>query len=238
MKKFLPAGRCLITFLFLYIFFSVKSQPVQNPDRAEMPNITLTFRVDMAHEDAAAEGVYLLGSITHWMPVAMENSVDKVWEVSLEVPIGYEVIWIFRNGTEGREPASGLEACGISDGEGGFFRSYITGANDVILEAVCFGSCTTCENLTATEEPSFISTYDIYPNPASQYVMLEVRPAEIPELIISIRNLTGQTLKEKTFIRPRQSQMEIDLAGFPDGLYLLSVSDGKYVTERLLVVKN
>jgi hypothetical protein len=84
---------------------------------------------------------------------------------------------------------------------------------------------------TGTEETDGAKFMSVYPNPASEQVMLDLRGfAEVP-LEISLRDVHGRILYQASaqangsdqFIQP------ISLEGIPSGMYFVRVSDGKNV---------
>lgn len=116
----------------------------------------VTFRVDMALIDADPnqeihpEGVYLAGGNFGQDGYLMEDADgDNVWEYTLNLKVGETFMYKFRNqpsfGTwDGFEPDAGLASGGCAMGQYND-RFIIVPDTDTILDAVCYGSCVSCE---------------------------------------------------------------------------------------------
>ena len=117
----------------------------------------ITFRVDMALIDADPsqeihpEGVYLAGGNFGQDGYLMEDADgDNVWEYTLPLKIGDTFLYKFRNtpsyGTwDGFEPDAGLASGGCAMGQYND-RFIVVPDSDSILDAVCYGSCISCDD--------------------------------------------------------------------------------------------
>jgi len=107
-----------------------------------IPSVNVTFSVDMSQEEVAAEGVHLTGSFQGWDPsaTAMDDSdADGVYTatVALEVNKTYE--YKFVNGDEFGEDETVPSECAQNNN-----RSVIVAESDMVLDPVCYASCTEC----------------------------------------------------------------------------------------------
>jgi 1,4-alpha-glucan branching enzyme len=111
-------------------------------------NVTLvTFKVDMQNEVVSSDGVHVAGNFQDWNPSGSEmldTNGDGVFEFSVELPIGYELLYKFINGNSWSGVESVPALCGVGDGVGGYNRNATVVANSSISE-VCFSSCSDCE---------------------------------------------------------------------------------------------
>lgn len=88
---------------------------------------------------------------------------------------------------------------------------------------------------TTALDPEQALGLKIYPNPASQEVLIQCKQADIES--ISIMNLSGQILHHKTSLG-HLDQHQVDLSPFSSGLYLLRVQTRQGIsTSKLHVVK-
>lgn len=72
---------------------------------------------------------------------------------------------------------------------------------------------------------------NVYPNPATQYVILEVNMEEMNGLVVITDMLGRQCLQQKV----GETSVRISVADLPTGMYFLTYSDGKRkVTRKLL----
>ena len=106
------------------------------------PANAITFRVNSSLITVDPAGMKIAGSFTNWADADMTNTGNGVWSYTAAITEGDAVLYKFKNGAGGWE--SGQAECGISDGFGGYNRSY-TAAGDATLAAVCFNSCAPCQ---------------------------------------------------------------------------------------------
>ena len=117
----------------------------------------ITFRVDMAlidsdpSQEIHPEGVYLAGGNFGQDGYLMEDADgDNVWEYTLPLKVGDTFLYKFRNtpsyGTwDGFEPDAGLASGGCAMGQYND-RFIVVPDSDSILDAVCYGSCISCDD--------------------------------------------------------------------------------------------
>ncbi|MCO6493413.1 MAG: carbohydrate-binding protein [Phaeodactylibacter sp.] len=90
--------------------------------------------------------------------------------------------------------------------------------------------------LSPTEEPEQIQGLELFPNPGAGQFFLRGSLPERRNLEITVYNLLGQPILEKRLPGVAKLQEKIDLDGYPDGLYWLSIriQDGKRRTLQLI----
>ncbi len=115
-------------------------------------------------------------------------------------------------------------ATGLDHGD---YSVTVTDANGCTLEA-----SVTVELLIATHETEELG-FKVYPNPTSGLVFIEMDVLFNGEAVVEIHDPTGRMLRrEKVSGMPAS----IDMAGLPDGVFLLSVTtDGWRIVERVVV---
>lgn len=102
----------------------------------------VTFQVNAANITVDPAGMKLAGSMSNWSDVDMTNQGNGLWSATIAIEEGTDLLYKFKNGPNGWE--QGQEACGVSDGFGGFNRTHTVGTEDETLAAVCFNSCDPC----------------------------------------------------------------------------------------------
>ena len=134
-------------------------------DQVEPANVT--FKVDMNQyaEGYAYSGVFINGSFNGWCGTCnpMDDADgDGVWELTLSLNPGtieYKFTldgWNYQEELAGIE---GIEACtSLIDG---FTNRSLTFEADVVLDAVCWESCSACEDLGGCTDPNFLE-FDPY----------------------------------------------------------------------------
>lgn len=120
-----------------------------------LTEVDITFRVNMTEETVAAEGVFLNGSFTNNMDTAMVNMGDSIWALTLTLIPGDVETYNFKNGPNGWESIS-EQGCTAPP----FFtkRELTVPGFHETLDAVCFGKCGVCFDLTAVTTQSIANS--------------------------------------------------------------------------------
>ena len=113
----------------------------------------VTFRVDMNEQTTNPIGVFVAGNFQGWAAGATamsDDDGDDIWEYTAMIAEGEAVEYKFING-----PNWGLDeaipvACAVNGN-----RGFTVGAEDAVLDAVCFGACLPCGSSLPTEEVTF-----------------------------------------------------------------------------------
>lgn len=106
------------------------------------PVRNITFLVDASLLTVDPGGMRINGTMTNGNDLPMSNQGGGIWSATLALNEGTQIQYKFKNGPSGAE--MGQAACGVSDGAGGFNRTYTVGNNDVVLPLVCFNACGPC----------------------------------------------------------------------------------------------
>ena len=107
--------------------------------------ITVTFRVDMANESIAPEGLHLAGSFNGWSTLALPMNYlgYNIYEASVSlspfIPVEYKYI----NGDAWGEEETVPPGCALNGN-----RYLGTGFSDILLPVVCYGECSACGGCT------------------------------------------------------------------------------------------
>lgn len=107
---------------------------------------SLELSVDMSGLSVDPAGVHVAGDFQGWNPAGspMIDQGDGTWSISIEVAAAQTLTYKFINGNDWPFAELVPEACGFSDGFGGFNRSFTAGPAGGIVPTVCFSSCTSC----------------------------------------------------------------------------------------------
>ncbi len=98
----------------------------------------VTFKVNMSLQTVSPSGVFFNSG---GADEAMTNEGSGVWSITKPVLQGEQIQYKFKNGTTAEVVDA---ACGVSDGAGGFVRSYTGTGLDADVPAICFSLCTPC----------------------------------------------------------------------------------------------
>ncbi len=110
----------------------------------------VTFRVDMSQQTISPDGVHIAGNFQGWDPGAtpMNATGSGVYQYTTQIMPGEQIQYKFINGNTWAGAETVPEACGISNGMGGFNRYFTMPATDTLLGLVCFSECGPCAGST------------------------------------------------------------------------------------------
>lgn len=105
------------------------------------PPIPVTFQVDMAEQTVSPNGVHVAGNFQGWDPATcmMTLSHDAVYTFTTPLISGFIYEYKFINGTIWDESEIVPAGCATN-----FNRYFTAPADPLVLDPVCFGSCTIC----------------------------------------------------------------------------------------------
>ena len=109
----------------------------------------------------------------------------------------------------------------------------------------CSGDCdTTCyytmqESIIGEAPAGSISELSIFPNPADEYVVVELNSFANAEIAVSIVNQVGQLVQTRTLTASVQSRIneKFEISDLPPGIYFVNVNCdcGKQLTNKFVV---
>ena len=177
----------------------------------------VTFKVDMSQLSDPFNIPELNGTFNNWCgdcdPMSDANG-DEIWEVTLSLNVGDTIEYKFSadNWTY-QETLDPNENC--TNGLSNFTnRMFIVGSSNIVLDEVCWGSCSPC----ATDLEN-INSYqvNIYPNPSSKEIFIS-SISNIKHL--EIINSMGQNVFQKTL---ESSKFNLNISDFDTGYYIIKV---------------
>lgn len=103
--------------------------------------VDVTFRVDMAQQTVAPEGVHIAGSFQDWNPESTVMTLESgsIYAYTTSFESGEYIEYKFVNGDAWGEDESVPLACNQNNN-----RFLTVPETNVVLDAVCFGSCDPC----------------------------------------------------------------------------------------------
>jgi len=115
-----------------------------------VPEVDITFQVDMTNETVSPNGVHVAGSFQGWDPATtlLTDMGNNIYAVTLSVGIGEYHEYKFLNGNTWGTQEVVPAACGTDDGNGAYNRFLIIPGSITTLDPICFGSCDVCSALT------------------------------------------------------------------------------------------
>jgi len=108
-----------------------------------------------------------------------------------------------------------------------------TGTNGSILQGVQLPY--EISTVTGLEETNVSLKCTVYPNPASNYVVLKIRNYEANKLSFQLYDLNGRLLENKKI---KNNETTIPLEKLLPSVYFLKVSDNSNIIKTFKIVKN
>jgi hypothetical protein len=103
----------------------------------------------------------------------------------------------------------------LPNGFGAFNRIHERSGEAEILESVCFNKCSTCiVNVSELSD----SDFDVYPNPFSDQLNIEVYTND--QSVLSIVDVSGRIITQMT-IQEGQNRQVMKTSAWPAGAYFL-----------------
>lgn len=130
---------------------------------------------------------------------------------------------------EGTSFSNSLVVSGYSAGD---YSVTITDQNG------CQGSADfTIGNVNRTDEPEVLRQFAVFPNPAKDYAVANIRLAQSASMQLSLTDFTGRILRSWPAIEANGYTFSVDLGGLPAGVYMLQLqlNEGEAVVGRKLV---
>ncbi len=108
-----------------------------------IPNVNLTFRVNMTNETVSGDGIFLAGSFNGFSITANPMTLvgGGIYETTLLLPQGSIIAYKFVNGDIYELISTD---CGVDDGSGNINRSISVPTVNSAITTVCFNSCADC----------------------------------------------------------------------------------------------
>ncbi len=88
------------------------------------------------------------------------------------------------------------------------------------------------------DNPVFISNFNLFPNPSSGGVQIELSLLEKEAMTMQILNNTGQLILQKTYVKNDYFNEVIDLSSFPNGVYFIKINANQHSINRKLIKIN
>ncbi len=208
------------------------------------------FRVNMNpvlnnNQTISTDGVFVAGNFGDTYPVWNPSGIQmtniagtNTYRTTLSLPVGGPYPFKFVNGGQWSGAESVPAECGVNDGSGNINRSYtvIDGTNPDFT--TCFGECDFSCPIVSTQDPNLDAGISVYPNPASDYVLVEYLLDQSSDLNIKMINAIGQVVNAKKLGFVQNGTSRLDTSNLPSGVYMIQISNGdKQLTRRISIEK-
>jgi hypothetical protein len=189
--------------------------------------VNIVFRVDMSGQIVSPQGIHLSGSFNAWSasanPMSSIGNGVFVDTLSLDTTLSVEYKFINGNTFFGQEAVPSV--CGVTDGFGGFNRTFSVPAFDSTLALVCFSSCGTCVPVGTFEEENV--EVRLYPNPAQDNLFVSGITA------LEIYSINGQLQLQLHGLNEHELNT-INIEQLPQGVYIVRMVGEETSVQRLI----
>lgn len=179
----------------------------------------VTFQVDIRGFAGTFATVNLNGTFNGWCGSCIgmtDDNKDSIYTVTVPLFAGDTIEYKFTaDGWANDEKFVGGEPC--TKTTGGFTNRYNVVTGDTTYPVVCWAKCTTCQTNDAAAFEA--SSLNVYPNP-TEGVLYFNSNTNITEA--QVFDLSGKLLLSERFSN-NTSNNQLNLTGFQNGLYILSV---------------
>jgi len=219
---------------------------IVDPDPAD-----ITFRVNMNETPVSTNGVWVISNATNpqWQAGATQmtdDNADGIYEATFTVSGSADFFYKFVNGDvyapeneEGLpvvDGSTGIAACGVENGLGGYNRTYTRSGVDEVLNIVCFNECADCE--VSVSELSIVADLKVFPVPAIDVLNVSFNTGLAQHIVINVVNNLGQVVVTKDMgTVAGQRTVQLDVENLATGIYALQITNGNNKQVTHIAVK-
>ncbi len=190
----------------------------------------VTFNLDMSQAGFGFTAPEVNGAFNNWCGncAAMSDPEgDNIWTITIPLAAGSHQYKFSYDNWAGQEEFLVGAPCTFT--ENGFTNRLIDVTDNVVLNAVCWGSCEAC--VTSVAE-TLSSTVGIYPNPATDQTNLRWNGVQDN---LKIYNAQGQLVMHKKLTFNTQ-QLTLETADWSKGVYTIVMMNSNGVSNTLQLV--
>lgn len=170
----------------------------------------------------------------------ISNNCNNSWlqrlnlvNTALETALMTATSFIPANSGEWKQATTSIPSSFMTAGFRFKFVYTSNGGNNIYIDDINLDV-----NAGINDQDQLSSTFQLFPNPAKEYVNISFTLAETKKINISVLNVLGQTIystEEKIFSKGEHTVV-FDIKGFNGGVYFVNVSDGLNSFKKPLVI--
>ncbi len=202
--------------------------------------VNVFFEVDMnllaQNGTLSAQGAFIEGTFTDGKERMDDADGDNIFTYETRLFKGDTLRWNFLNGSiikENIDGELGGIGCTLGDGQ----RFGIVAEDDTRFALVCYGSCTTCEAIVSVDDEIFGQAIKVFPNPATDFTVVEYNFEAATDIIINVTNALGQEVRSLQVTAATAGATRVDLADLPAGAYSVNVTDGTRKQTQVVMIQ-
>jgi hypothetical protein len=177
----------------------------------------VVFAVDMSSVDFAYTTPEVNGTFNDWCgsctPMSDPDG-DDIWTVTVSLPVGIHTYKFSYDTWSGQEELIPGSPCTLT--ESGFTNRTINVSAPEQLAPVCWSSCDVC---AVGVNESDLSSFAIYPNPATNVLNIDSNKDGV--ILVTISDMAGRTVHATAFSSVRRTQLDVNT--LPAGMYVVAI---------------
>jgi 1,4-alpha-glucan branching enzyme len=192
----------------------------------------VTFKVDMSQSGETFTTPEINGTFNNWCggcaPMS-DTDGDNVWEITVSLPAGMHEYKFAYDSWAGQETLTSGSICTVT--ADGFTNRFINVTENTVLDEVCWESCEACFiGINETEN----TVLGVYPNPASDMIMINTNALSFGVSHVQITNALGQVIYSDRVAATGTNTISTEQ--LENGLYFVVATDGTHsVIEKFVV---
>jgi alpha-L-rhamnosidase len=158
------------------------------------------------------------------------DRIDTLFSMTLNLPDNIKAnVYVPKSGTSGNEiKVNGVDTTGTEDGNYIYVGEIGSGIHTFERAAVRQLPVKINEPLNKNSE------IKIYPNPASDYALIDLGK-EYPSVTIKVHDMTGSTIKEKSYINTQFCNVKLD--AIKEGIFFVTITADKNKKATMKLIK-
>jgi|GEM_PF-2396531 len=201
---------------------------------AAIPQVSVTFRVDMSRETVSADGIHLAGDFQGWSPnttpmVSQGNGI-YAYTAMLDANGTYQYKFINGNqwgpGFDEAVPA----ACAQNNN-----RFVVVDTTTITTPMVCFGRCEAC-GVSVFEAGSLGNAVRMYPNPSNTVTNIVYEFQTPSDLNVTVYDARGKMISQIIEKDITAGTIKLNVQNWAEGIYHVRMFNGFEQISRQLVV--
>ena len=129
-----------------------------------------------------------------------------------------------------------IDVAGLTSNDayaGGLFLRALNGSSDVTMggliqnELIFALELSYANSLVDVGAPDMLTAFNIYPNPANDFVIVHLQLSDQGKIQYQITNQLGQVVQQKNLYITGSKDLNINTSQFEPGIYFVQISNGK-----------
>jgi len=201
-----------------------------------IPQVSVTFQVDMSRENVSANGVHIAGSFQGWNPSAtpMVSQGNGIYTYTAMLDRNATYEYKFINGNQwGPGFDESVPAACAQNGN----RFVVVDTTTITTPMVCFGRCEAC-GVSVFEAGSLNQAIRLYPNPSNAETKIAYDFQTPSDLNVTIYDARGKMITQINEKSVTNGSIQLNVQGWAEGIYHVRMFNGyEQISRPLMVTK-